>query len=93
MKCPVLNHVSLQIFTSEDVELPRSAVADYLEDIEPSLCARYLVFLIEERNEISPAFHDRLAELYIDMTLAAKKRSDSTCCYLFTHICVSKKKQ
>lgn len=68
----------MQIFTSEDVELPRSAVTDYLEQIDPSVCARYLVFLIEERNEVSPLFHDRLAELYLSMTLSARKRGDDS---------------
>lgn len=71
-------HVLRQIFTSEEVELPRSAVADYLEEIDPSICARYLVFLIEERAEVSHQFHDRLAELYLAMTLAAKKRGDES---------------
>jgi len=73
--------ISLQIFTSEDVELPRSAVADYLEEIDPSICARYLVFLSEEKGEVSPIFHDRLAELYLSMTLSAKKRDDSALLY------------
>ncbi|KAF8207076.1 hypothetical protein K438DRAFT_1713917 [Mycena galopus ATCC 62051] len=68
--------MAFQIFTSEDVELPRPAVADYLESINPLLCIRYLEFLIEERREESPSFHDRLAELYLKMTLAAKKRND-----------------
>jgi len=27
-----------------------------------------------ERNEVSPLFHDRLAELYLSMTLSARKR-------------------
>ena len=71
----------LQIFTSEDVELPRLAVADYLEEIDPSICARYLVFLNEERGEVSPQFHDRLAELYLGMTLLARKRDDSALFY------------
>jgi hypothetical protein len=60
------------------VELPRSAVADYLEEIGPSMCARYLLFLIEERSEVSPLFHDRLAELYLDMTLSARKQGDES---------------
>ncbi|KAJ7116484.1 hypothetical protein C8R44DRAFT_209802 [Mycena epipterygia] len=68
--------IAFQIFTSEDVELPRPAVADYLESINPLLCIRYLEFLIEERREESTAFHDRLAELYLKMTLSAKKRND-----------------
>lgn len=60
------------------MQLPRSAVADHLEQINPSICARYLVFLIEERAEVSPLFHDRLAELYLSMTLSAKKRGDDS---------------
>ncbi len=66
----------MQIFTSEDVELPRKAVADYLEDINPNLCARYLEFLISERQEETPVFHDRLAELYLSTTISAKKRGE-----------------
>ncbi|KAF7330251.1 Rab guanyl-nucleotide exchange factor [Mycena venus] len=54
--------MAFQIFTSEDVELPRPAVADYLESIDP----------LPE----STGFHDRLAELYLKMTLSAKKRND-----------------
>ncbi|KAJ7760728.1 hypothetical protein DFH07DRAFT_430267 [Mycena maculata] len=68
--------MAFQIFTSEDAELPRPAVADYLESIDPLLCIRYLEFLIEERQEESTAFHDRLAQLYLKMTLSAKKRND-----------------
>ncbi|KAJ7880982.1 hypothetical protein B0H14DRAFT_3763074 [Mycena olivaceomarginata] len=68
--------MAFQIFTSEDVELPRPAVADYLESIDPLLCIRYIEFLIEERHEESTGFHDRLAELYLKMTLSAKKRND-----------------
>ncbi|KAJ7671538.1 hypothetical protein DFH06DRAFT_118208 [Mycena polygramma] len=68
--------IAFQIFTSEDVELPRPAVADYLESIDPLLCIRYHEFLIEERGEESHAFHERLAELYLKMTLSAKKRND-----------------
>ncbi|KAJ7236270.1 hypothetical protein B0H12DRAFT_1026995 [Mycena haematopus] len=68
--------MAFQIFTSEDVELPRPAVADYLESIDPLLCIRYLEFLIEERREESTGFHDRLAELYLKMTLAARRRND-----------------
>jgi hypothetical protein len=58
------------------VELPRPTVADYLEGIDPQICARYLEYLIQERHEETPIFHDRLAELYLSMTLAARKRGD-----------------
>jgi hypothetical protein len=60
------------------VELPRADVADYLEQIDPSICARYIMFLIEERGEVSSLFHDRLAELYLSMTSSAKKRGDDS---------------
>ncbi|KAF9266470.1 hypothetical protein L218DRAFT_956243 [Marasmius fiardii PR-910] len=68
--------MALEVFKSEDVELPRQAVADYLENMDPSLCALYLEYLIHEREEKSPEFHDRIAELYSKMTIAAKKRGD-----------------
>lgn len=48
-----------------------------MEGIEPSLCAKYLEYLIDERKEESTEFHDRLAELYLSMTLIARKRGDS----------------
>ena len=67
----------IQIFTSEEVELPRGLVADFLEKLDPAICARYVEFLIAERTEESTVFHNRLAELYLNMTLAAKKHGDS----------------
>ncbi|EGN98719.1 hypothetical protein SERLA73DRAFT_168336 [Serpula lacrymans var. lacrymans S7.3] len=68
--------MAFEIFTSEDVELPRSPVADYLERIDPQLCARFLEYLIDEKGEESQVFHDRLVELYLSMTLTAQKRKD-----------------
>ena len=69
-----------QVFKSEDVELPRNEVADYLEDMNPNLCALYLEYLIEEREEDSQEFHDRIAELYAKMTIASRKRGDESEC-------------
>ncbi|KAL4243247.1 Vam6/VPS39/TRAP1 family protein [Abortiporus biennis] len=68
--------IAFEIFTSDEAELPHQPVADYLEMIDPSICARYVEFLITDRGEESPAFHDRLAELYLRMTVAAKKSGD-----------------
>ncbi|KAJ3475842.1 hypothetical protein NLI96_g11566 [Meripilus lineatus] len=68
--------IAFEIFTSEEVELPRQPVADYLEGIDPAICSRFVEFLIAERGEESPAFHDRLAELYLRMTVSSKKRGD-----------------
>ena len=56
-----------QIFQSEDVELPRPKVADFLETIDPRICARFIEYLIEEKGEVSTTFHNRLAELYLKM--------------------------
>ena len=66
----------MQIFTSEEAELPRESVADFLERLDPAICARYIEYLISERGESSQEFHDRLAELYLRMTIAAKRRGD-----------------
>ena len=52
----------------------------YLENIDPALCARYIEFLIEERKEESTTFHDWLAELYLRMTVSAKKKGDEGMC-------------
>ncbi|KAI0267682.1 hypothetical protein BC834DRAFT_923439 [Gloeopeniophorella convolvens] len=68
--------MAFEIFTSEEVELPPQNVANFLESVNPKFCARYLEFLIEERSEESSLYHDRLAELYLMMTLTAKKTGD-----------------
>ncbi|OJT15140.1 Vam6/Vps39-like protein [Trametes pubescens] len=68
--------IAFEIFTSEEVELPKQPVTDFLEQLDPALCAQYIEYLIDERAETSQDFHDRLAELYLRMTIAAKKRGD-----------------
>ena len=57
--------------------MPRQAVADFLESIDPAICARFIEYLINEKGDESALFHNRLAELYLRMTLSAKKRSDT----------------
>jgi Vam6/Vps39-like protein vacuolar protein sorting-associated protein 39 len=69
-----------KIFTSEEVELPPQHVANFLESVNRKFCARYLEFLIEERHEESYIYHDRLAELYLRMTLDGKKAGDAGVC-------------
>jgi len=69
-------HVLYQIFTSDDVELPRSAVTDYLEKFDPQMATRYLEYLIEEKEEQSAGFHDRLAELYLGISMTAKRKGE-----------------
>ncbi|KNZ73327.1 Vam6/Vps39-like protein [Termitomyces sp. J132] len=70
------SNLAFDIFTSEDVELPRQEVSIFLAGIDVKISARYLEFIIEERHEQTPAFHDRLAELYFSMTISAKKKGD-----------------
>jgi Vam6/Vps39-like protein vacuolar protein sorting-associated protein 39 len=69
-----------KIFTSEEVELPPQQVANFLEGVNRKFCARYLEFLIEERHEESSIYHDRLAELYLRMTLDGKKAGNAGMC-------------
>ncbi|KAM5530078.1 hypothetical protein V8D89_016261 [Ganoderma adspersum] len=68
--------VAFEIFTSEEVELPKEPVTDFLERLDPAICSRFIEFLIAERGETSREFHDRLAELYLRMAVAAKRRGD-----------------
>ncbi|KAI0690617.1 hypothetical protein BC835DRAFT_1363553 [Cytidiella melzeri] len=69
--------IAFDIFTSEEVELPRPAVADFLEKIDPVLCIRYVEYLIDSKAEETTSFHNRLAELYLSMTMDARKRGDN----------------
>ncbi|PSR72950.1 hypothetical protein PHLCEN_2v11187 [Hermanssonia centrifuga] len=69
--------IAFEVFTSEEVELPRNLVADFLEKIEPAICARYVEFLVNERGEESAMFHNRLAELYLTMSMSAKQQGDN----------------
>lgn len=64
----------MQVFTNELNELSRSHVADFLEELDQNYCARYLEYLITERDESTTLFHDRLAELYLDMVMSAKRQ-------------------
>ncbi len=68
------------------MELPPQHVANFLESVNPKLSARYLEYLIEERHEESSIYHDRLAELYLKMTIDAKKAGDEGMHYLKTSL-------
>ncbi|KAF8501265.1 vacuolar sorting protein 39 domain 1-domain-containing protein [Gautieria morchelliformis] len=69
--------MAFEIFTSEETELPRKDVADFLEGIDPFLCIRYLEYLIDDRGETSSMFHERLAETYLHLSRAQKKLGNS----------------
>lgn len=52
--------------TPEAESLPRSRVVEYLVSIKRELAIRYLEHLINDLQEMSPTFHDRLVSLYLD---------------------------
>ncbi|TFY59088.1 hypothetical protein EVJ58_g6005 [Rhodofomes roseus] len=68
--------IAFEIFTSEEVELPREPVLDFLEGINLGIAARYLEYLIDERKEDGAGFHERLAETYLRMVSNARSRGD-----------------
>lgn len=68
--------IAFEIFMSDDVELPRGQVVDYLEKLDPQVSARYIEYLIQEKQEDDAVFHDRLAELYLGIAMNAKKCGD-----------------
>ncbi|KAF4609630.1 hypothetical protein D9613_011925 [Agrocybe pediades] len=76
----ILRHAirSKSCLISEEVDLPRKEVEDYLEGTSPELRAKYLDYIIEERQseETATSFHHRMAVLYLSMKLAAKKPKD-----------------
>jgi len=70
--------MGFEIFTTEEAELPRQMVADFLDKFDPHVCVRYLEYLINERNDVSTTFHERLAEAYLRLSLEGKRQGDSS---------------
>ena len=56
--------------------LPRDKVVDFLEGIDTSLVVKYLEHVINELNDLTPSFHNRLANAYIQ-GLSSRKDRDS----------------
>ena len=60
--------LGMEIFVadSENAEtLPRGPVFDFLSKIDDKLALRYLEHIIQELNDTTPEFHQRLADTYI----------------------------
>ncbi|KKA28335.1 hypothetical protein TD95_004921 [Thielaviopsis punctulata] len=69
---------SMEIFVgdTENAEaMPRDRIVEYLGRIEPVLEIQYLEHIITELNDLTPDFHNRLAELFVNY-LKEKPRSD-----------------
>ncbi|KAI9155346.1 transporter [Paramyrothecium foliicola] len=60
---------AMEIFIgdTENAEtLPRDKVAAFLRKLDPQLERKYLEHIINELDDITPDFHDRLVELYVN---------------------------
>ncbi|KAG8694933.1 Vacuolar morphogenesis protein 6 [Ceratobasidium sp. 395] len=68
--------LAFNIFTAEEVELPRGAVADYLEGIDPMLAIKFIEYLFSECQEESYTFGDRLGELYLRSAVQFRRAKD-----------------
>lgn len=61
--------LGMEIFLAdtENAEtLPRNKVLDFLQRIDLKLAVRYLEHIIEELNDLTPDFHQRLIDLYLE---------------------------
>ncbi|KAI9791854.1 MAG: Vacuolar morphogenesis protein 6 [Peltula sp. TS41687] len=52
--------------TENAENLPRERVLSFLQDVNPEFAVRYLEHLIEELNDMTPDFHQRLVGLYFE---------------------------
>ena len=61
--------LGMEIFLadSENAEtLPRQTVLDFLQHVDSKLAVRYLEHIINELNDTTPFFHQRLVDIYIE---------------------------
>jgi tetratricopeptide (TPR) repeat protein len=71
--------LGMEVFLSdtENAEtLPRHQVVDYLEKINAKLAVKYLEHIIEELNDLTPEFHQRLVDLFLEKLRAHEFEDD-----------------
>ncbi|PVI07127.1 vacuolar morphogenesis protein AvaB [Periconia macrospinosa] len=56
--------------------LSRPQVVDYLQKIDPKLSVKYLEHIIEELNDTTPNFHQRLVDLFLERFKAGEFEDD-----------------
>ncbi|CAI6253085.1 unnamed protein product [Periconia digitata] len=56
--------------------LPRPPVVEYLEKIDSKLSVKYLEHIIEELNDTTPDFHQRLVDLFLERFKAGEFEDD-----------------
>ena len=72
--------LAMEIFVAdtENAEtLPRPKVLGFLQDIDRKLAVKYLEHIIDELNDTTPNFHQRLADIYIQGLKADDFESES----------------
>lgn len=71
--------LAMEVFMadSENAEtLPRGQVLRFLQDVDQKLAVRYLEHIIQELNDTTPDFHQRLVNIYIDQLKSDTFESD-----------------
>ena len=53
--------------------LPREEILGYLEQVHPAFAMHYLEHIILELNDLTPDFHQRLINLYLDRLMQSKR--------------------
>ena len=74
------SEIGMEIFLAdtENAEtLPRSTVLDFLEKIDLKHAVKYLRHLIDELNDETPEFHQRLIDIYLQELNAHSSSDDS----------------
>jgi hypothetical protein len=75
---PVLGMEVFLADTENAETLPRDIVLDFLQGIDVELAVKYLEHVINELNDLTPEFHNRLVSAYIqDLRSREDKDSDS----------------
>lgn len=73
--------MGMEIFLAdtENAEtLPRDRVLDFLSGIDDALAIQYLEHIIKELNDLTPTFHQRLVELYLQKVEAKSEDPEET---------------
>ncbi|KAF1977830.1 vacuolar morphogenesis protein AvaB [Bimuria novae-zelandiae CBS 107.79] len=71
--------LGMEIFLAdtENAEtLPRHKVVDFLEKIDAKLAVKYLEHIIEELNDLTPEFHQKLVDLFLEKLRAHEFADD-----------------
>lgn len=70
---------AMEVFTGDtefSQTLPREQILSFLREQDPKLEGQYLDHIINELEDITPDFHDRLVELYVQNLTHMKKNHD-----------------